>query len=68
MSHRVFISFRFSDGEKYKKELSDIFDDSTKIINCSENEDRSKLSDETIKQFGLENAILLFLKHTCIQN
>lgn len=51
MSYRVFISFRFSDGEKYKKELSDIFDDSTKIINCSENEDRSKLSDETIKTY-----------------
>lgn len=51
MSHRVFISFRFSDGEKYKNELSDIFDDSTEIINCSEDEDRSKLSDETIKTY-----------------
>lgn len=51
MSHKVFISFRFSDGEKYKNELSDIFDDSTEIINCSENEDRSKLSDETIKNY-----------------
>lgn len=51
MAHRVFISFRFSDGEKYKNELSEIFDDSTEVINCSENEDRSKLSDETIRRY-----------------
>ncbi len=51
MARRVFISFRYSDGAKYKKELSDLFDDETAIINCSENEDRSNMSEETIKKY-----------------
>jgi len=51
MARRVFISFRYSDGAKYKKELSDLFDDETAIINCSENEDRSEMSEETIKKY-----------------
>lgn len=51
MSRRVFISFRFSDGEKYKKELSELFDESTEIINCSESQDRSDMSEDTIKKY-----------------
>lgn len=51
MARRVFISFRYSDGAKYKKELSQLFDDETEIINCSENEDRSDMSEETIKKY-----------------
>lgn len=51
MARRVFISFRYSDGAKYKKKLSDLFDEETKIINCSEDEDRSDMSDETIKKY-----------------
>ena len=31
MSRRVFISFRFSDGEKYKRKLSEIFDKETEL-------------------------------------
>ena len=51
MARRVFISFRFSDGEKYKKELTELFDEETEVINCSESEDRSNMSDETIKKY-----------------
>lgn len=51
MVRRVFISFRYSDGAKYKKKLSELFDEETKIINCSENEDRSNMSDETIRKY-----------------
>lgn len=51
MARRVFISFRYSDGAKYKKALSDLFDEETAIINCSEDEDRSDMSDETIRKY-----------------
>ncbi len=51
MARKVFISFRFSDGEKYKQELSDLFDEETEVINCSENEDRSHLKEESIKKY-----------------
>ena len=51
MARRVFISFRFSDGEKYKRELSDLFDGETEVINCSEDEDRSNMSEETIRKY-----------------
>lgn len=53
MARRVFISFRFSDGEKYKTKLCELFDGETKVINCSENEDRSGMSEETIKSVYL---------------
>ena len=51
MARRVFISFRFSDGEKYKTKLCELFDGETKVINCSENEDRSGISEETIQKY-----------------
>ena len=46
MKRKVFISFRFSDGAQYKKELSDKFDEETKVINCSEDIDRSGCTEE----------------------
>ena len=51
MARRVFISFRYSDGHAYKEELECIFDADTTIINCSENKDRSDLSEESIKKY-----------------
>ena len=51
MARRIFISFRFSDGEAYKNQLTDLFDASTEIINCSEDEDRSKMSEDTIQKY-----------------
>lgn len=51
MARNVFISFRFSDGEKYKEELAGLFDESEDTVDFSEDEDRSDMSDEMIKQF-----------------
>lgn len=51
MTRRVFVSFRFSDGASYKKELDELFDSSVEIINCSEDVDRSHLSEETIRSY-----------------
>ncbi len=51
MAKNIFISFRFSDGNCYKEELSELFADNDYIINYSENEDRSNLSDKTIQQY-----------------
>ncbi len=51
MARRVFISFRFSDGVEYKEDLCKLFDQSEDVINCSEDEDRSNMSDETIQEY-----------------
>lgn len=51
MARNVFISFRFSDGEKYKKELCKLFDKVDDVIDTSEDEDRSDQSEETIKKY-----------------
>ncbi len=51
MSRRVFLSFRYSDGVRYKKKLDDLFDSSKYIINCSESVDRSGMSEATIKNY-----------------
>ena len=51
MSRKVFVSFRYHDGHKYKEKLDRIFDESTKIINCSEDVNRSQLSEESIKRY-----------------
>lgn len=51
MARRVFISFRYIDGKEYKEKLSDLFDEETEIINCSEDEDRSEMSEETIQKY-----------------
>lgn len=51
MARNVFVSFRFSDGEKYKIDLCKLFNEEEDIIDCSENEDRSSLSDQQIKDY-----------------
>lgn len=51
MARKVFISFRFSDGAKYKNELTQLFDSSTQVIDCSEDQDRSSQSESTIKNY-----------------
>lgn len=51
MARKVFISFRYKDGNIYKEYLSKLFSDSDNIINCSESEDRSRMSEDTIKRY-----------------
>lgn len=51
MAKNVFISFRYSDGKQYKDYLSRIFDKHEDTIDCSEDVDRSHMSDFTIKQY-----------------
>lgn len=51
MARKVFVSFRFDDGFLYKELLGRTFDKSTEVINRSENEDRSKMSESTIKKY-----------------
>jgi len=51
MSTKVFVSFRFKDEEDLKKELDELFDSSNKIINRLEDEDRSEMSEETIRDY-----------------
>ena len=51
MARKVFVSFRYSDGIKYKEKLEDVFGKSTEIINCSEDEDRSDKTDDTIQKY-----------------
>ena len=51
MANNVFISFRYSDGIKYKEELSRKFENSNDTLDFSEDEDRSKYTEETIRDF-----------------
>ena len=51
MARKIFISFRYSDGHKYKEKLSDIFTQTDTVINCSEDEDRSSMTEDTIKRY-----------------
>ena len=51
MARKVFISFRYNDGHVYKEKLEALFKNNNNIINCSESEDRSHLSDITIKNY-----------------
>ncbi len=51
MAKNVFISFRFSDGNRYKEYLSDLFDKYRDTIDYSEDIDRSQMSEVTIKQY-----------------
>lgn len=54
MATNVFVSFRFSDGEALKKELINLFDSSTEVINTSEDVDRSEMSEDTIRLYLYE--------------
>lgn len=51
MARNVFISFRFSDGHRYKDALSALFDQNQDTVDYSEDEDRSDMSDETIRDY-----------------
>lgn len=51
MSNKVFISFRFADGNEYKEKLSDLFSNADDVINCSEDVDRSDMSEDTIQKY-----------------
>jgi len=51
MARKVFISFRYKDGNIYKEYLSKLFSNSDDVINCSESEDRSGMSEDTIKKY-----------------
>lgn len=51
MARKVFISFRYSDGHLYKEELVKKFNNYDDIINCSEEVNRSNMSEETIKKY-----------------
>lgn len=51
MARKIFISFRYSDGHLYKEKLEQIFDKNDNILNCSESEDRSRYTDNTIKSY-----------------
>ena len=54
MAKNVFISFRYSDGNRYKEYLSSLFDKHSDTIDYSENVNRSQMSDATIKQYLYE--------------
>ena len=54
MATKVFISFRFSDGKEIKDELVELFDESTEVINRSEDVDRSQMSEDTIQEYLYE--------------
>lgn len=51
MARNIFISFRFSDGHKYKDDLSERFDQNEDTVDFSEDKDRSGMSDETIRNY-----------------
>ena len=51
MSRNVFISFRYSDGYKYKDYLSALFDDYYDTVDFSEDIDRSNCAESTIKNY-----------------
>lgn len=51
MAKNVFISFRFSDGNVYKEEMVKWFDSCEDTVDCSEDEDRSGQSEETIRKY-----------------
>lgn len=51
MARNVFISFRYADGHEYKEELADLFDHSKDTVDCSEDKDRSIMSESTIQRF-----------------
>ena len=51
MAKNVFISFRYSDGHQYKDILSQKFDMHYDTVDFSEDEDRSMMSENTIRNY-----------------
>jgi hypothetical protein len=50
-ARNVFISFRFRDGKVLKDRLSNAFENSKVTIDCSEDQDRSKMLPQTIQEY-----------------
>lgn len=61
LARRVFVSYRFSDGASYKNELCRLFDREDDVIDCSEDTNRSDLSEESIKNYLYKK-----LKHSSV--
>lgn len=51
MAKNVFISFRYEDGIRYKDYLASLFDLDSDSVDFSEDEDRSMMSEETIRRY-----------------
>lgn len=51
MARNVFVSFRYADGHEYKERLCKLFDSNDDTIDFSEDEDRSKYTEDTIKKY-----------------
>ena len=51
MARNVFISFRYSDGIDYKNRLVKLFDSYYDTVDFSEDQDRSQMSEETIRRY-----------------
>lgn len=51
MAVNVFVSFRYSDGNKYKEELVTKLNENSRTIDFSEDKDRSNMSEETIQMY-----------------
>jgi len=51
MATKVFVSFRFSDGNEYKKEIVSLLEEKNYSVDVSEDEDRSEFSDDTIQKY-----------------
>ena len=51
MARNVFISFRYSDGIDYKNRLVKLFDSNHDTVDYSEDQDRSRMSEDTIQRY-----------------
>jgi len=51
MKKNVFVSFRFSDGAKYKDKIVALLKRDNRFVDFSEDQDRSMMSKETIKKY-----------------
>lgn len=51
MARNVFISFRYADGIGYKNKLASLFDAYSDTVDYSEDEDRSQMSEDTIRKY-----------------
>lgn len=51
MANKVFVSFRYKDGNAYKKEIVELLKSQQYTIDVSESEDRSQFTDDTIQKY-----------------
>ena len=52
---KVFVSFRFADGNDYKEQICEVLKKKSTSYDFSEDEDRSKMTEETIKNTCTKN-------------